>query len=60
LFGTTASITDEQIKALELNKVVILYVAVGLLFLAAAALFYFRKKFLKVFQMNLWKKPIKL
>jgi FHS family L-fucose permease-like MFS transporter len=44
LFGTTASITDEQIKALELNKVVILYVAVGLLFLAAAALFYFSKK----------------
>jgi MFS transporter, FHS family, L-fucose permease len=44
LFGTTASVTDEQIKALELNKVVILYMAVGLLFLAAAALFYFSKK----------------
>ncbi len=44
LFGTTTSVTDEQIKALELNKVVILYMAVGLLFLAAAALFYFSKK----------------
>jgi MFS transporter, FHS family, L-fucose permease len=44
LFGTTASVTDEQIKALELNKVVILYMAVGLLFFAAAALFYFSKK----------------
>lgn len=44
LFGTTASISDEQIKALELNKVVLLYVVVGLLFLAAAALFYFSKK----------------
>lgn len=44
LFGTAASITDEQIKALELNKVVILYVFVGLLFIAAAGLFYFSKK----------------
>jgi FHS family L-fucose permease-like MFS transporter len=44
LFGTAASVSDEQIKSLELNKVVILYVGVGLLFLAAAALFYFSKK----------------
>ena len=44
LFGTAASVTDEQIKLLELNKVVILYVCVGLLFVAAAALFYFSKK----------------
>jgi len=44
LFGTAASISDEQIKALELSKVVILYVGVGLLFIAAAALFYFSKK----------------
>ncbi len=44
LFGTAASVSDEQIKALELNKVVILYVGVGLLFIAAAALFYFSKK----------------
>lgn len=44
LFGTAASVTDEQIKLLELNKVVILYVCVGLLFIGAAALFYFSKK----------------
>ncbi|MFT5754764.1 MAG: FHS family L-fucose permease-like MFS transporter [Flavobacterium sp.] len=44
LFGTASSVTDEQIKLLELNKVVILYVCVGLLFVAAAALFYFSKK----------------
>jgi FHS family L-fucose permease-like MFS transporter len=44
LFGTAASVSDEQIKALELNKVVILYVGVGLLFIAAAGLFYFSKK----------------
>lgn len=44
LFGTAASVTDEQIKSLELNKVVILYLGVGLLFVASAALFYFSKK----------------
>lgn len=44
LFGTAASVSDEQIKLLELSKVVILYVGVGLLFIAAAALFYFSKK----------------
>ena len=44
LFGTAASVSDEQIKALELSKVVILYVGVGLLFIAAAALFFFSKK----------------
>lgn len=44
LFGTAASVSDEQIKALELSKVVILYICVGLLFIAAAALFYFSKK----------------
>ena len=44
LFGTSESVTDAQIKLLELNKVVILYVGVGLLFIAAAALFYFSKK----------------
>lgn len=44
LFGTAQSVSDEQIKSLELNKVVILYIGVGLLFLAAAALFYFSKK----------------
>jgi len=44
LFGTAASVTDEQIKTLELTKVVVLYICVGLLFLAAAALFFFSKK----------------
>jgi len=44
LFGTAESVTDEQIKSLALNKVVLLYIGVGLLFIAAAALFYFSKK----------------
>ncbi len=44
LFGTTAAITDEKIAALSLSKVIILYVGVGALFIAAAALFYFSKK----------------
>ena len=44
LFGSAVSITDEQIASLELNKVIYLYVGVGLLFLASAALFYFSKK----------------
>lgn len=44
LFGTTAAITDDQIAALSLSKVILLYTAVGALFIAAAALFYFSKK----------------
>ncbi len=44
LFGTTAAITDEKIASLSLSKVIILYTAVGILFIAAAALFYFSKK----------------
>lgn len=44
LFGTTAAITDEQIAALSLGKVIVLYSCVGALFVAAAALFYFSKK----------------
>ncbi len=44
LFGTTAAITDEQIAALSLTKVIVLYVGVGGLFLAAAAMFQFSKK----------------
>jgi MFS transporter, FHS family, L-fucose permease len=44
LFGTTAAITDEKIAGLGLSKVIILYIGVGLLFIAAAALFYFSKK----------------
>ena len=44
LFGTTATVSDDQIAALPLDKVVILYIGVGLLFVAAAALFWFSKK----------------
>jgi FHS family L-fucose permease-like MFS transporter len=44
LFGTTAAVTDEQIAALGLNKVIVLYSFVGALFLGAAALFFFSKK----------------
>lgn len=44
LFGTTAAVTENQIKSLSLNKVVLLYICVGLLFIAAATLFYFSKK----------------
>ncbi|MFM1930186.1 MAG: hypothetical protein RL387_1514, partial [Bacteroidota bacterium] len=44
LFGSAAAITDDQIAALSLSKVVVLYSAVCLLFLAAAALFHFSKK----------------
>src|SRR5690349_15554541 len=44
LFGTTAAISDEKIASLGLSKVIILYMGVGLLFIAAAALFYFSKK----------------
>lgn len=44
LFGTTAAITDEKIASLSLGKVIILYSGVGVLFIAAAALFYFSKK----------------
>lgn len=44
LFGSTAAITDDKIASLGLDKVMILYSAVGLLFLSAAALFFFSKK----------------
>lgn len=44
LFGTTAAVTNEQIKNLELDKVVWLYTGVGILFLIAASIFYFSKK----------------
>jgi len=44
LFGTAKTYSDEQIKLLELNNVIYLYIAVGLLFLGSAALFYFSKK----------------
>jgi len=44
LFGTTAAITDEKIAMLSLTKVIVLYICVGSLFLAAAALFQFSRK----------------
>jgi MFS transporter, FHS family, L-fucose permease len=44
LFGTTAAITDEKIAALSLTKVIVLYICVGALFMAAAALFQFSRK----------------
>ncbi len=44
LFGTTSAVSDEQIKTLGLEKVVLLYSCVGFLFIAAACLFYFSKK----------------
>lgn len=44
LFGSTAAITDKDIATLPLSKVVLLYSAVGALFLIAAALFRFSKK----------------
>ncbi len=44
LFGSTEAITDDKIASLGLEKVVLLYSAVGLLFLLAAALFFFSKK----------------
>lgn len=44
LFGSSSAITDEQIQSLPLSKVILLYSCVGVLFLAAAALFFFSKK----------------
>ncbi len=44
LFGTAKDITDDKIAALGLSKVILLYIGVGILFIAAAALFYFSKK----------------
>lgn len=44
LFGSAKAVSDEQIKSLPLDKVVILYIVVGLLFVGSASLFYFSKK----------------
>jgi FHS family L-fucose permease-like MFS transporter len=47
LFGTAAgasAIPDDKIAALKLSKVIILYTGVGILFIAAAAMFFFSKK----------------
>ena len=43
LFGTTETISDEKIQHLSLGKMSLLYGAVGILFIVAAALFYFSK-----------------
>jgi len=44
LFGVATDLTDDKIEALSLSKVIILYASVGVLFIAAAALFGFSKK----------------
>ncbi len=44
LFGSAASVCDDEINKLPLIKVIILYTCVGLLFVGAAALFAFSKK----------------
>lgn len=44
LFGSAKTISDDKIQSLGLDKVVLLYIGVGFLFIAAAALFYFSKK----------------
>ena len=44
LFGTTATFGEEEIANLEISKVEFLYAGVGVLFLIAAAIFFFVKK----------------
>jgi len=44
LFSTFEPISDSEISSLPLNKVIYLYIAVGLLFIFAAGLFNFSKK----------------
>lgn len=44
LFGSAQAVSDAEINSLPLNKVINLYVFVGLLFVGAAALFGFSKK----------------
>lgn len=44
LFGSVSGISDKQIAGLDLSKVVVLYSGVGILFILAAAIFYFSKK----------------
>lgn len=44
LFGTTRAVSDEAIQSLPLSKVVLLYSAVGVLFILAAVLFSTSKK----------------
>lgn len=44
LFGSAASVCDDEINKLPLSKVILLYSCVGLLFIGAAALFALSKK----------------
>ena len=44
LFGTAAAVSEDQIKNLGLDKVTLLYIGVGILFLIAASVFFFSKK----------------
>lgn len=44
LFGSVSGISDKQIAGLDLSKVVVLYSGVGILFIIAAAIFFFSKK----------------
>lgn len=44
LFGSAASVCDDEINQLPLIKVIVLYVCVGVLFVGAAALFALSKK----------------
>lgn len=44
LFGSSAEVSDAQIAKLPIQKVITLYIGVGLLFLLAAGLFGFSKK----------------
>jgi FHS family L-fucose permease-like MFS transporter len=44
LFGTAATVSDDQIKNLGLYKVTLIYIGVGILFLIAASVFFFSKK----------------
>jgi MFS transporter, FHS family, L-fucose permease len=44
LFGSAASVCDDEINKLPLIKVILLYTCVGILFIGAAALFAFSKK----------------
>ena len=44
LFGTFDHVSDDVIKSLPLTKVEYLYIGVGLLFVIAAAIFFFSKK----------------
>ena len=44
LFGSATNFSDEQIKSLDLGRIIFLYIGIGLLFVLAAALFRFSKK----------------